>query len=67
MTTRRFIFTLYIFQKLFSSLQPLSKMFQSQDLDLFAAAEMVNRTKNQIVAIRNDESFQEILLGQKNL
>lgn len=65
MTTEMFIFTMYIFQKLFSSLQPLSKMLQSQDMDLFVAAEMVNRTKNQIVAIRNDESFQEILTRAK--
>jgi len=65
MTTERFIFTTFIFQKLFSSLQPLSKMLQSQDLDLFAAAEMVNRTKNQIIVIRNDESFQEILTQAK--
>lgn len=44
MTTERFIFTTFIFHKLFSSLEPLSKMLQSQDLDLFATAEMVNKT-----------------------
>lgn len=36
-------------------------MLQSQDLDLFAAAEMVNKTKNHIIALRNDEIFQKIL------
>uniref|UniRef100_A0A2S2QVU0 Uncharacterized protein n=1 Tax=Sipha flava TaxID=143950 RepID=A0A2S2QVU0_9HEMI len=66
MTTERFIFTTFIFQKLFSSRQPLSKILQNHDLNLFAAAEMVNRTKNQIFAIRNYDNFQEIL-KQKNL
>jgi len=40
-------------------------MLQSQDLDLFAAEEMVNRIKIQMVSIRNDESFQGILTQAK--
>jgi hypothetical protein len=54
-----------LFIRCFSSLQPLSKMLQNHDLDLFAAAEMVNRTKNNIFAIRNDDNFQEILTQAK--
>lgn len=40
-------------------------MLQSQDLDLFAAAEMVNKTKNHIVSMRNDGHFQNILTQAK--
>jgi hypothetical protein len=59
------VYALFNYNSCFSFLQPLSKMLQSHDLDLFAAAKMVNRTKNQIFAIRNYDNFQKILTQAK--
>lgn len=65
MTTERFVYSAVIFKKLFLLLHPLSKMLQSPDLDLFAAADMVNQTKKHIFSIRNEESFQQLVIEAK--
>ena len=48
------IFSLITFRKIFSILNPASKLLQSVDLDLAAAVNFVEQCKTDIANLRND-------------
>jgi len=67
--SNEFVFTAFLFKKLFDILEPLNKTLQTKDLDLFTATTLIDSVKNKINLLNNRETnnnFNAIILEVKN-
>lgn len=53
------------FKKIFEILEPLTRTLQARDIDILAAMCLVNNAKESIVALRTEETFENILILAK--
>lgn len=65
LTSYRFLMTALSFKKIFEILEPLTRTLQARDIDILAAMHLVNSAKESIVALRTDETFENILILAK--
>ncbi|XP_060870096.1 zinc finger MYM-type protein 1-like [Metopolophium dirhodum] len=61
--SERFLYTCFLFKKIFSVLDPLSKTFQAIDIDLITASSMITSKRGQLLNIRNE--FNSIVIEVK--
>lgn len=52
--SERFLYTCFLFKKIFSVLDPLSKTFQAIDIDLITASSMTKSKKDQLLKLRDE-------------
>jgi len=52
--TERFLYTCFVFKRIFGLLDPLSKILQAIDTDLIIASEMIISKKNQLLKLRDE-------------
>ncbi|CAI6358073.1 unnamed protein product [Macrosiphum euphorbiae] len=65
LTSYRFLMTALSFKKIFEILEPLTRTLQARDIDILAAMYLVNSAKESIVALRTEETFENILILAK--
>lgn len=58
--TERFVLTLMCYKKLFDILDPVTKIFQSTDIDLLGAVNSIQAVTNSIKMLRSDDAFKDL-------
>lgn len=58
--TERFVLILMCYKKLFDILDPVTKIFQSTDIDLLGAVNSIQAVTNSIKMLRSDDAFKDL-------
>lgn len=61
-----FILTAFIFIRIFDIIEHLSKIFQSRDLDVLTAVNLLNKAESKLSLLRSDEEFAVIFGNAKS-
>lgn len=65
-TSWRFLLTAKTFKKLFDILEPVTRMFQSHDMDILLATNIVSKTIYEIKEMRTNNSFEIVMTLTNN-
>lgn len=60
-TSRRFLLTAMTFKNIFDILEPVTRQFQSHDLDILLATNIVSKTVQDMNKLRMDSSFENVI------